>query len=64
LRSHFEAFDAEAPTREPRSHPRTPEMSRRGGGEDGTPWWIAAILVAIFGIAMFLSGLIVGHHLG
>ena len=31
--------------------------------EDGTPWWVAAVLLVIFGVAMFLSGMLVGFHL-
>ena len=52
------------PQREPQPGLRDRGMRHPNGPDDGSPWWVAAILVAIFGIAMFLSGLIVGHHLG
>jgi hypothetical protein len=29
---------------------------------DGIPWWIALILLAIFGVTMFLSGYLVGRE--
>lgn len=38
-------------------------MSGPEGPRDGTPWWVAAILLAVFGIAMFLSGMLVGNQL-
>lgn len=35
-------------------------MIRPRGNDEGVPWWVAAILIVIFGAAMFLSGYIVG----
>ena len=36
-------------------------MRRRGSPGEDAPLWVAIVLVAIFGAAMFLSGFLVGQ---